>query len=254
MVCAIQAANGQVVLIGSPYQETFDVLPTASSFQNLDGQWQDNATLPGWYRTIVSDGTPGVENRWRVDNGGASGGSLYSYGSFGSTDRALGFVPSSNLATIHIGVRLVNGAAEAIDEIDVTYFGEQWRQDSANQGALDFAYRLGQGALVDGEWTRVADLDFLAPWHSMTPSALNGNLPVNQNFMAARISGLSWQPGEELWLRWTGENQPMPDQGLAVDDLTVTIVPEPGTLLALAAGLGLLARRRLGSTGSDLPM
>lgn len=245
LACSSATSRAQIVLAGSPYSESFDDLPTATTFGNLDGQWVENSTLPGWYRTIVSDGTPGVENRWRVDNGGASGGSLYSYGSFGSTDRAFGFVPSSNLATIHIGVRLINGTGGLIDEIEVTYIGEQWRRDSANLGALNFAYRRGPGGLSDGDWSSVSDLDFLAPWHSMTPSGLDGNLAENQTFRWARLSGLAWEPGDELWLRWSGANQPMGDQGLSVDNFEVTVVPEPGALIAVATGLGLLTRRRL---------
>lgn len=238
------SSRAQVILGASPYAEDFDTLPTAASFQNLDGQWQDNLTLPGWYRLIVSDGTPGVENRWRVSDGAASGGSLYSFGTYDSTDRALGYVPSSNLPTIHIGVRLVNGTGGTIEEIDIRYFGEQWRQDTSDRQVLTFGFRFGGGALDEGDWQANTDLDFLAPWHSMSPAGLDGNDPENRTFVHAPLAGLGWLPGEELWLRWTGVNQPMGDQGLAVDDLSIAVVPEPGALSVVALGVAALAGRR----------
>lgn len=51
---------------GSNLQSNLDDLPTAGAFQNLDGTWVDGVTAAGWYKLMTSDGTPGVENRFRV--------------------------------------------------------------------------------------------------------------------------------------------------------------------------------------------
>jgi hypothetical protein len=69
LAAGVSVAAAQISFGGS-WQESFDALPTATSFSALD-DWQNNVTLPGWSRLLISDGTPGVENRFRGDRCGA---------------------------------------------------------------------------------------------------------------------------------------------------------------------------------------
>ena len=66
------------------------------------------------------------------------------------------------------------------------------------------------------------------------------------------MTGLNWQPGEDLWVRWADINDAGNDHGLAIDDVTFSAeaIPEPATItmagLALAAVLaGAAGGRRL---------
>ena len=66
--------------------------------------------------------------------------------------------------------------------------------------------------------------------------------------MSADLTGIVLNPGEYVSFRWFDANVQANDDGLAVDNLSVTFtpVPEPGSVLAVGvAGLALadLARR-----------
>jgi hypothetical protein len=72
--------------------------------------------------------------------------------------------------------------------------------------------------------------------------------------MTADLTGVVLNPGEYVSLRWFDADGQANDDGLAVDNLSVsfTPVPEPGVVVALAAsGLGLagLVRRLRGLFG-----
>jgi hypothetical protein len=228
---------------GGVLADNLNQLPTASSFTFLDN-WQDNSTLAGWYRTVISDGTPGVENRFRVDDGGATGGSVWSLGTFGSSDRALGFTTSSNLVTIHIGVRLVNLTSTVLTQADISYFGEQWRTGVAGRNEMRLSYQIGAASLTTGTWTARTDLDFISIQEAGGPIALNGNLAENRRQIQGTLTGLNWNPGESLWIRWTGSDRPGADHTLAVDDFAVQAVPEPMTLSAFGLAFLLFRRRQ----------
>src|SRR5215510_8719880 len=112
------ATNAQVLLSGGlTYSQNFDSLsntPAASS-----GPWTDNATpgLVGWYasRAYVSGTTsafgPFAYSTYRVGDGSANNGSIWSFGTIGATDRALGSISSGTPKTNVFGVRLQNDTA-----------------------------------------------------------------------------------------------------------------------------------------------
>ncbi|HMS56677.1 MAG TPA: PEP-CTERM sorting domain-containing protein [Fimbriimonadaceae bacterium] len=244
LLTTFAVAQRSYVTNGSVLSENFDGLPTSSSFLNLDGTWSDNTTLPGWYRVMTSDGTPGVENRWRVDDGNAPGGSLYSYGSFGSSDRALGFVTSTNLPRIDVGLALRNDTGGTLTGFSLRFVGEQWRHGTSGAQSLDFSFGIGNASLSSGLYTRVGALDFHAPQVSGTNSGLNGNFATNRRVIQGSINGFAWNPNEVMWLRWTGTDHPAGDHGLALDNLEFMAVPEPGGVATLGLGVVCLIRRK----------
>src|SRR5262245_49439892 len=76
--------------LGSPVMENFDTL------SNVAGS-TTNTTLPtGWYITEQGGGARDNE-QYAVDTGGSTTGDIYSYGSAGTTDRALGALRSGTL-------------------------------------------------------------------------------------------------------------------------------------------------------------
>ena len=149
---------------GNWISEDFNGLPTANQSTVLNN-WVDDVTLPGWYRKLDTDGTgaPDVPLRFRVDDGTGSGGSLCSYGTYGSTDRALGGVPSSNIPILRFGMQLVNGTGDTLDSFSLSFVGEQWRQGNTGAQTLQFSYGLGNSALDAGVYTAFNQLDFTAP-------------------------------------------------------------------------------------------
>jgi hypothetical protein len=55
---------------------------------------------------------------------------------------------------------------------------------------------------------------------------LDGNLATSRLAKTGIVlPGIALQPGEELFLRWSDDNDNGPDDGLAIDDLVVTWSP-----------------------------
>jgi hypothetical protein len=74
---------------------------------------------------------------------------------------------------------------------------------------------------------------------------VDGNATGNRQTITATVTGLNWQPGQDLWIRWADLNDAGNDHGLAIDDLNFSAVPEPGALaLAMFAAIGLYSGRR----------
>ena len=70
---------------------------------------------------------------------------------------------------------------------------------------------------------------------------VDGNAPGNRTSFSNFINGLDWDPGEDLWFRWTIFDNSAVSVG--VDNLSITI-PEPSSAAILGLGAGLLVMRR----------
>jgi len=253
------AANAQVLLSGGlTYSQNFDSLsntPAASS-----GTWTDNATpgLVGWYasRAFVSGTTsafgPFAYTAYRVGDGSANNGSIWSFGTIGATDRALGSLGSGTPKTNVFGVRIQNDTSGTVGSITIGYTGEQWRNggNTAVQ-TLAFSYEVSStpftspidtAAEPNGGWNAFTSLDFLTPTTGATAATLDGNNAANRTVIGPTVlTGVTLAPGQEIFLRWRDIDDSGNDHGLAVDDFSVSFsaVPEPST--AILGGLGVLA-------------
>lgn len=229
LAALVSAASAQVAYNGAVYRQDFNTLPGTTN-NTLNVAWTDNTTLPGWYATkstfSVTDGTiGGSASTFDSTSATANNVGLFSFGTAGSTDRALGSRATSNFAgndPIHYGVRLVNTSGQTITAFSVMFTGEQWFRSSANAAhVISASYQVGATSLTAGTWTAMT-ATFTAPVLSTTAATLDGNAAVNRRGLAARVSGLSWAPGQELWIRFTDANESGNEQGLAIDDFTFT--------------------------------
>ncbi len=206
-------AQVELVNLDTPYTQNFDTL--ANSGTNIS--WTNNSTLPGWYSNRTT---------YSASDGSSNTGALYSFGTTGSSERALGSIASGSTYTIYYGVRFRNNTNYAITALDIQYTGEQWRQGgNNNQQVLAFAYQVGDTVndLTSGVWTPVSALEFVSPITNSgaITGALNGNDPANRRELSATINVLIL-PGQEIMLRWMDINDVGNDHALAVDDLSVT--------------------------------
>ncbi|RRJ97368.1 endonuclease [Opitutaceae bacterium TAV4] len=233
------ALQAQVLINGTTtYIQNFDTLPihtqadgggtTAFTFIN-------NSTLPGWYSSI--DGT---DNKAKASIGSPSGDAIYSWGSSASTDRAFGIFSSAGFTnTEWLGLQLQNTSGTTIDTVKLTFDVEQWRRNT-NHTTWAFSYLLtaesGNQLTTDGY---TADSRGNAASRSATPTAgrSDGNNASYRRTVSVTLTGLNWQAGEYLWLRW-GSDQGANAAGLGLDNFKVeaTPVPEPATV-ALLLGL-----------------
>ena len=199
-----------------------DTTPITQNFNGLSSissvTWTNNTTpLPGWYSSITT---------LNLNNGTTNTNAVYNCGAASNSDRALGAISTS---TPHnFGIRLKNNNANAINSLSITFNGEQWRQNAANQ-TLIFEYQIATTitSITAGTWTAVTTLDFVS-LNTGTAGALDGNLPANRTAKSATIT-LNIPTGSEIMLRWNkaGTNSHL----LAIDDLSITptFVPSSDT-------------------------
>lgn len=211
------------------YSQNFDSL--ASSGTNL--VWNNDSTIPGWYTNKIT---------YNSGDGFSNAGSLYSFGiSSTASDRALGSIGSGTSGTIYYGLRLVNSTNAPIEQLNISYIGEQWRNAGSNTATpslaqkINFQYQIGATNLTTGNWSNLTALDFTSPvFGTTTPGKLNGNISENRTALSATLSSLSLAPGQEIWLRWEDIDNASFDHGLAIDDLAIaTVTPQPDLSITL---------------------
>jgi hypothetical protein len=145
--------------------EDFNTLPNSGT----SATWTDNATLANWY----SDRTSII-----INDGSAATVGLQSFGVSASTERALGSVGG----TTHFAIRLKNNDVQDIVSLDVSFIGEQWRENT-NPSILEFQYQVvNAGGITDANapttgWIAVSALDFVQKFNT-TAQALNPNYAI----------------------------------------------------------------------------
>jgi hypothetical protein len=119
----------------------------------------------------------------------------------------------------------VNNTGQTITSLLINYNGEQWRLGSQNRpDRLDFQYSLNATSANVGTFVDFDALDFETP-NTVGTGAKDGNLAANRTAVSGLITGLSIAPGATFFIRWVDADVPNADDGLAVDDLSVTANP-----------------------------
>jgi uncharacterized protein len=251
-LCLATAGNALATPIslstqGITYTQNFDTLAASpGTFAN--------ATLPvGWTLAETGGGTRDNE-QYGVDAGTSNIGDIYSYGTAGSTERALGSLRSGTLIPI-FGAEFRNDTGATISSLDIAFIGEQWRLGTANRNdRLAFQYSTNASSLTDGTYLAFDILDFVTP-NTATAGAKNGNETGNFVALSATITGLEIATNTNFWLRWIDIDASGADDGLAIDEFSLTpqganspppkTIPEPDTLaLAMMTLIVLCTMRR----------
>lgn len=200
--------------LGSASTQNFDTL------SNTAGSTTNNLTITGWFMTESGGGARDNE-QYGVDTGGSNTGDTYSYGAAGSTDRALGGLRSGTLIP-NFGACFTNNTGATVNSLAIAYTGEQWRLGTAARtDQLNFEYSLNATDLVTGAWTGVSALNFVTP-DTATTGAKNGNASTSRTALSSTVSSLSIANGATFWIRWVDTDASGADDGLAVDDFSLT--------------------------------
>ncbi|WP_293990059.1 Calx-beta domain-containing protein [Sphingomonas sp.] len=227
---AAQAGSGTVSLTttGTAFTQDFNTLSNTAGSTT-------NTTMPtGWY-FLESLGGARDNGQYAVDTGGSTTADTYSYGAAGSTERALGQLRSGTLASV-IGSQFTNDTGGAIGSLQISYDGEQWRFGGVHSTVpdkMDFQISYDATSLSTGTWVDVNTLDFNPLITTGTAGALDGNAAANHTTLSSIISGLNIAAGATFWIRWVDQDATGADDGLAIDNFSITAsaaVASPGSL------------------------
>ncbi len=201
---------------GSASTQSFDTLANTGTTNNL--------TITGWFLTETGGGARDNE-QYAADTGGSNTGDTYSYGAAASTERALGGLQSGTLNPV-VGACFTNNTGTTVTSLAIQYTGEQWRianTAAARDDRMDFQYSTTATDLVTGTWIDVNSLDFVNPVKTAgTAGALDGNSAANRTALSGTVSSLTIANGASFWIRWTDSNASGADDGLAVDEFSLT--------------------------------
>lgn len=247
---------------GGVYSQNFNTLNTSSS-----AAWSNNASFPfsgmtGWSAWRAgSAGISGSRDATSANNtaivasdGNSNTGALYSFGSFGSSDRALGNVGSGGTGDFLFVLALKNTTGDTLTQFTLGYDMEQWRNGgNTSAQSMIFDYKDLNSASIAFTDTDANAAGFTTPGgafdgasvvNTSTATTVNGNAAGLVSGRGGTITGLNWANGDVLLLRWWDDNNQGNDHGLSIDNVTFSAVPEPGTMVALGLGLAAMARRR----------
>lgn len=215
MFASVGLSQVTLTALNTAYTQTFDGLGTSSA------TWTDNSTLAGWYAVVTAKTSPYTLT---AGDGSSNAGALYSFGTSGASDRALGALGSGSTGTIYYGVRLKNSTGQTITALTISYTGEQWRNSgSTSTQDLTVSYQAGSSvtSVTSGTWTSVPALTFYAPIYGGTAGSLDGNATANRATLSTTI-GVTINAGEEIMIRWVEIDHSGSDHGLSTDDLSIT--------------------------------
>jgi hypothetical protein len=182
--------------------------------------WDNDSTISGWFikrSNVVLD-----ESFTLFASDGSMvqpASQLYNFGN--NADRALGSFGSDRF---HYGVLFTNKTSQFINKITIEYDAEHWRKSGDNVNSdLQLLYRIDGSefqADVTG-WTVVSNGTFTVV-NTGPVGPLNGNDPANRATLTAVISDVVVAPGQVFWVRWLDKDDFGADQGIAIDDVSVT--------------------------------
>lgn len=237
-----QSANA-ISFTGS-YSENFDSLLNTGT-----PTWANDSTLPGW-SLFDRTGNSLTTSTYATGNGSSGTGSFYSFGTTASSDRALGGLasggayfgsPASGAVAGYIAVALLNTSGITFGSITISFDGEQWR-NGGNTAAQTMQLQYGFGSTFAGvsTWnTPGGSFDWTSPVTGATAAAVDGNSAGKVAGVGGTLSGLPWNNGDTLWVRWIENNDTGNDHGLAIDNFSVAAsvvsAPEQTSTFALAA-------------------
>jgi len=248
-LCLLQFLNvkGQYTYTtaGSLYFQNFDGLPNsgvASDFPftgagpfNLSSSPINGTNLTGWqfYKTAGS----GSNAVFSTGTGSNNNGDIYSFGSSGSSNRALGSLPTSG-ATYAIGFLVSNNTGATLHAFTISFTAEQWRNGGSNStNTWTFKYKIGTSIsnINQASLSTNASLNFSSVISSASIAVLDGTASANQSFKSYTVTGINWNNGDQLLLRWDDAAHSNSD-AMAIDNFSFAAYASSSNIYSWSAG------------------
>lgn len=209
MFCTVTHAQINLSALNTAYTQDFNTLAATGT----------SSTVPAGWVFLENGLTTGV---YTAGTGSSGTGDTYSFGAAGNTDRAFGSLLSGSV-TPTLGAAFTNNTGSTVTTLTVSYTGEQWRLGAIGRpDKLDFQYSLNATSLTTGTWTDVNNLDLIAPVTTGTAGALNGNVSPNRSAVSFIITGISIPNGATFYFKWNDFDANGADDGLGIDDFSLT--------------------------------
>jgi hypothetical protein len=228
----VDIAPVSITTTGTTYTQNFDELGTGNvtgAFSSTLGVQRDLGSvtssmvgLGGWYVAPIGGSGPGTS--LTANDGSISSGGVFSHGTTGASDRALG-LNASGSSVFAFGAAFKNDTGVTIESFTLAFSAENWRGTTA-ASKLTFGYGKLGGDIIGGNFlsatgtgvTTLASADITGDSQSST-AALDGNTVKKSVNVTLTISVA---PGESLFLRWRDSDDAGNDAALAIDDFSLT--------------------------------
>ncbi|HET7843843.1 MAG TPA: hypothetical protein VFL14_06810, partial [Xanthomonadales bacterium] len=212
-------------------------VPVTENFNTLASSGTSNVVPTGWAFVEA-----GGDTNYTAGTGSGTAGDTYSFGAASNTERAFGQLDSNALQTT-IGAQFVNNTGGALNALQVSYVGEEWRLAATGRAdTLNFQVSTDATSLTTGTWTDWDTLDFNTPRTTGTTGASDGNAAANRATVSATIGPIAIPSGATFWIRWSSANISGSDDGLAIDDFSLAganiVIPPSLSIAQLFRGEG----------------
>jgi hypothetical protein len=254
-VVTFNTSAGQKTLLRNPvsaldydgtsvtYNQNFDDLPVLGTFSQGNNLQQaaleaeylpflntttgTSLTLPnmkGWqfYKTTTTN-PAGIA----ADDGNGTNGYVKSFGATNATNRSLGLNNTSSLRHA-FGLIIRNNTGQTQTSCNIAYTGEQWRTTTVTTPQkLLFSYKTVDetAVLANGinqtSMTAASNLTFTAPITGGVATALDGKNAANRRVVGGTLTGLNWQAGQYLVVRFDQEVNN--SSSVAIDDFLFSV-------------------------------
>lgn len=204
------------------------------------------SAMDGWYAAKIGGG--GSNSSSLIgDNGSSSGGGIYSYGTGGNSERALGSL-AGGTAVAGFGALIRNNTGRNLLGVQIGFTAEFWRSSTSEANTLTFGYGALNGTSVSASnfltasnASAYASANIVGPAPVTASGALDGNNPANQASFTALTIPMPLAPGQIMFIRWQDADNAGSDAGLAVDNISITALEASSNAdlagLALSAGI-----------------
>lgn len=225
----VYAQSGSPVIYSEKnavYLQNFNELPNGGSF-TLNGKGphlfaQSPFLIPGLsgWEFMHKSGT-GTNAVFMQGTGTATSSGMYSVGTSGSTDRALGSL-AAGTGVYAFGILLTNQTGGRLNKISGSFSAEQWRKGgSGNRNTWMGKYATGTMNSIDQpNLLNHTSMNFSSIQFTTGAGSLNGNSPENFTNIQFTITGIDWKNGEQLLLRWEDVDENGSDDLVAIDNFS----------------------------------
>ena len=241
---ALAPAAGVIYIngMGEAYGQNFDTLVSSNTSDIMPD---------GWY--FIETGS-GSNLTYQAGDGNGAAGDTFSFGANGAADRALGSLYTNQVKPV-FGASFINNTGGTITSLDIAFAVEQWRLGSAGRAdRTDFQISTDATSLTAGTWTDTNALDLVTPSTASPIGARDGNAVGNKAQVSASVTGLNIPNGSGFWIRWVDADSGGQNDGLAIDDVSITpqgIAPPNTTITSAPSALSNSASASIGFTSND---